>query len=144
MCNDAIARHCVLLCAYNIAIVKHKRYYSECIPHKKAINYNYSLIKRNAMDRKEIGIRIKKLREDRGFTKYRLAADAGVSPGYISDLENGKKCPTVEVLDNICFALGITLKDFFNEPNEQGDLAAAVSSLSLKQRQLLVAFLKSL
>ena len=96
------------------------------------------------MDRKEIGIRIKKLREDRGFTKYRLAADAGVSPGYISDLENGKKCPTVEVLDNICFALGITLKDFFNGPNEQGDLAAAVSSLSLKQRQLLVAFLKSL
>lgn len=96
------------------------------------------------MDRKEIGIRIKKLREDRGFTKYRLAADAGVSPGYISDLESGKKCPTVEVLDNICFALGITLKDFFNEQNEQGDLAAAVSSLSLKQRQLLVAFLKSL
>ena len=86
MCNDAIARHCVLLCAYNIAIVKYKRYYSECIPRKKAINYNYSLIKRNAMDRKEIGIRIKKLREDRGFTKYRLAADAGVSPGYISDL----------------------------------------------------------
>ena len=96
------------------------------------------------MDRKEIGIRIKKLREDRGFTKYRLAADAGVSPGYISDLENGKKCPPVEVLDNTCFALRITLKDFFNTPNEHVDLAAAVSSLSLKQRQVLVAFLERL
>ena len=96
------------------------------------------------MDRKEIGKRIKKLREERGLTKYKLAMDAGISPAYIPELEKGDKCPTVEVLDNICFALGITLKDFFNEPNEQEDLAAAVSSLSLKQRQLLIAFLKSL
>ena len=51
------------------------------------------------MDRKEIGIRIKKLREDRGFTKYRLAADAGVSPGYISDLEFISKGP---FRDRIC------------------------------------------
>lgn len=47
------------------------------------------------MDRKEIGKRIKKLREERGLTKYKLATDAGVSPGYISDLEKGEKCPTV-------------------------------------------------
>ena len=95
------------------------------------------------MDKKAIGKRIKKLRTAKDWTQNRLATESGVAPSYIPALENGLKCPTVETLDNICFALGITLADFFNEKREE-TLIDRVSSLTEKQKQLLNDFLNSL
>ena len=95
------------------------------------------------MDRKEVGRRIRELREQRGWAKGTLATRAGVAPGYIPVLENGEKCPTVETLDAICFAFGITLADFFTEKKEE-PLIDRVSSLTEKQKQLLNDFLNSL
>lgn len=67
------------------------------------------------IDRKEVGKRIRELREARECPKGTLATKAGISPSYIPMLENGEKCPTVETLDAICFAFGITLADFFTK-----------------------------
>ena len=67
------------------------------------------------MDRKEIGKKIERIRKERRMSQYQLAIDAGLSTSYIPDLEKGLKCPTVETLDNICYALKITLQDFFTE-----------------------------
>ena len=58
-------------------------------------------------------------------------------------LENGEKCPTVETLDAICFAFGITLADFFTEKREES-LVDRVSSLTENQKRLLNEFLNSL
>ena len=95
------------------------------------------------MDKKDIGKRIKELREQRGWHKGTLATRAGLAPSYIPVLENGEKCPTVETLDAICFAFGITLADFFTEKKEDS-LVDRVSSLTEKQKQLLNEFLNSL
>ena len=95
------------------------------------------------MDRKEIGKKIKALREEREWAKGTLATRAGIAPSYIPVLENGEKCPTVETLDAICFAFGITLADFFTEKREE-TLVDRVSSLTEKQKQLLNDFLNSL
>ena len=95
------------------------------------------------MDKKDIGKRIKELREQHGWHKGTLATRAGLAPSYIPVLENGEKCPTVETLDAICFAFGITLADFFTEKREE-TLADRVSSLTEKQKQLLNDFLNSL
>ena len=67
------------------------------------------------MDRKAIGEKIKILREEKRLTKNALATLAGLSPNYIAEIERGEKCPTVETLDYICFALGVTLRDFFSD-----------------------------
>ncbi len=96
------------------------------------------------MNRVEIGKRIKKLREARGISKCKLASEAGVSPSYIPDIESGKKCPTVEVLESICDVLGITIKDFFNVSSEYEEYTFKFSTLSTSQRQLLISFLNSL
>lgn len=93
------------------------------------------------MDTKQIGAKIKKLREKKGLTKNALANLAGVSPTYIYQLENGEKCPTVEYLDYICFGLDTTLSDFFNEKTESD---VTVNNLSNEQKALLDAFLKSI
>ena len=95
------------------------------------------------MDKKEIGKKIKALRETREWKQGKLATKAGISPSYIPDIENGKKCPSVEVLDAICFAFGISLADFFTEKKED-TLVDRVSSLTEKQKQLLNDFLNSL
>ena len=95
------------------------------------------------MDRKEIGKKIEKLRKERKMSQYQLAIDAGLSPSYIPDLEKGLKCPTVETLDSICYALHITLSEFFSEP-EAKQTANKLESLSEKQKKLLNDFLESL
>lgn len=95
------------------------------------------------MDRKEIGKKIKELREQRGWKQGKLATRAGISPSYIPDLENGKKCPSVEVLGAICFAFEITLADFFTEKKEE-TLIDRVSALTENQKRLLNEFLNSL
>lgn len=70
------------------------------------------------MDRKEVGKKIERIRKERKMSQYQLAIDSGLSPSYIPDIEKGLKCPTIETLDNICYALKITLRDFFTEPTD--------------------------
>lgn len=94
------------------------------------------------MDKNELGERIKTLRENKGIKQNALANKAGVSPTYIYQLERGEKSPTVEYLEFICDALGVTLEDFFsNSPKIKND---CVNDLSSTQLSLLNAFLNSL
>lgn len=96
------------------------------------------------MDRKEIGKKIEKIRKERRMSQYQLAMDAGLSTSYIPDIEKGLKCPTVETLDNICYALHITLKDFFTEQTDEVVSQDKLSALNESQKRLLNEFLNSL
>lgn len=95
------------------------------------------------MDRKAIGKKIEKLRKERGMSQLKLANEAGLSQSYIPDLEKGLKCPTVETLDNICYALRISLIEFLTEPKEKAS-QNRIESLSDQQKKLLNDFLDSL
>lgn len=96
------------------------------------------------METKQIGEKIKKLREEKGLTKNALANLAGVSPTYIYQLENGEKCPTVEYLGYICWGLGISLSEFFSESESENESKESeINSLTNEQKALLNAFLKS-
>ena len=66
----------------------------------------------------EYGKRLKKLREAKEFSIYRLSKDSDISQGHISDLENGKNQPTIETLKKLLTPMGITLSEFFNEDGE--------------------------
>ena len=94
------------------------------------------------MESKEIGEKIKFLREKAGYKQNQLAARAGISPTYIRDLEAGRKNPTVQILGLICNALGITLQQFFTETLDEKD--NKISQLTSEQQILLNEFLKSL
>ena len=96
------------------------------------------------MDRKEIGNRIRELREERNLKQNALANLAGVSPTYIYQLERGEKSPTIEYLDHICWGLGITIQDFFAKPAEEDLTADKLSALNPDQKLLLNRFLNSL
>lgn len=50
-------------------------------------------------------------REHRGLSQGELAAKAGISPSYLSQLESGKRDGTMEVLAAVAFSLNVTLDD---------------------------------
>jgi predicted transcriptional regulator len=50
-------------------------------------------------------------REFRGLSQAELAAQAGISASYLSQLESGKRDGTMEVLQGVAAALGIGLDD---------------------------------
>lgn len=63
----------------------------------------------------DVGERVKWFREKKGITVNKLANLAGISQSFLREIELGRKKPTVETLALVCEALGITLKDFFDD-----------------------------
>ncbi len=63
---------------------------------------------------KQIGERIRTLREMRGLTMEKLAYESGISKGGLSEIERGMKEPRISTLVKICETLEISMKDFFD------------------------------
>lgn len=88
--------------------------------------------------------RIRILREKAGYSQNELANRSGVSQSHLRRVELGQSRITVDHLQMICDALGISLRDFFDYTAEQDELSKAVSNLTTKQKQHLLEFLESL
>lgn len=66
-----------------------------------------------------IGRKIKELRTKLSLTQNELADRCDLTKGYISQIENDLTSPSINTLTDILTALGINLKDFFNDDEEQ-------------------------
>ena len=62
---------------------------------------------------KQLGMRVRYLREQKGMTLEDLAFEANVNKNYLSDLERGNRNPTVKILERIALALEISLEGLF-------------------------------
>lgn len=54
---------------------------------------------------------VKVWRDHRGLTQARLAAQAGVTQAYLSDIEAGKKSGSAKILKALAQALGVDVDD---------------------------------
>ena len=63
----------------------------------------------------KIGDAVKKARKDKKLTLTELSHIAGVTVSFISDIENGKKQPSLETLERLSKALSVPLYSFFGE-----------------------------
>jgi len=61
--------------------------------------------------RKLIGRNVRKLRLKKGLTQERLAEISGFNQQYLSDLENGRRNPTIVTVYEIASALSVTHLD---------------------------------
>ena len=61
----------------------------------------------------QLGMRIKFLRSERHWSQEDLALEANVNKNYICDLENGRRNPSLEILEKIAVAFGISLSELF-------------------------------
>jgi transcriptional regulator with XRE-family HTH domain len=76
-----------------------------------------------------IGIRIRKLRIEKGLTLDDLANASGVSRAMISRIERAEASPTASLLARVCAALGLSLSAFF------ADEGQGVSPLARRHEQ---------
>ena len=62
---------------------------------------------------KQLGARIRYLRQQKNMSIETLALEAGINRNYLGDLERGVRNPTVTVLNKIAMALDINLSTLF-------------------------------
>ena len=62
---------------------------------------------------KRLGKRIVELRRQQGLTAEKLAYENEISKGYLSDVENGKKLPSLSFLNMLSKALSVPVKELF-------------------------------
>ncbi|MEJ5927067.1 helix-turn-helix transcriptional regulator [Corynebacterium sp. H128] len=65
--------------------------------------------------REALGAALRAFRADRGITLRELAEMSSVSPGYLSELERGRKEVSSELLAAVCHALGASVSDILIE-----------------------------
>lgn len=68
-----------------------------------------------------IGENIKKCRKTKGLTQQILAEKATISRSYLADVERNRYNPSIDVLQLIATALGITAQQLFKEDIEKED-----------------------
>ena len=70
---------------------------------------------------KAVGQRIRNYRTQKGLSQEKLAELSGCHPTYIGQLERGEKNATLESIERIAAALGISLSKLFEKLGDQDD-----------------------
>ncbi len=65
--------------------------------------------------RRRLGLNLKKLREEQGFSQESFADHCGLHRTYISGIERGVRNPTVVILDRIAKALKVPAGQLLEE-----------------------------
>ena len=96
----------------------------------------------------DVGNRLKGLREAKGLSVNKLSNIAGLSQSFVREIELNNKQPTVESLEYLCDALGITIKDFFDDgiigTILEDKIFKEIYKLSKSQQVALMDFIKTL
>ena len=61
----------------------------------------------------QLGKRIRFLREGKGWSQLTLALESDINRNYVSDLERGRRNPSIEILQQIAEALSVDLTTLF-------------------------------
>lgn len=97
------------------------------------------------MNRRELGERVRELRERRGFTQERLAEGSGLSPDTVGRLERGDFSPTFDTMCKLAEGLSVPRSVLMVEDyDEEDDLAILIRRLPQPFRAIAVAMLGAL
>lgn len=63
----------------------------------------------------KFGKTVARLRKEQGFSQEKFALEAGVSTRYMTDVENGKRHVSIDIIEKIAKQLGMTISQLFAE-----------------------------
>ncbi len=63
-----------------------------------------------------VGRNIRRLREESGKTQISLCGSIGMSRAFWNEVEKGNQDPSTSTLARIAKALGVTIRDLYDEP----------------------------
>lgn len=83
-----------------------------------------------------LGPRLRELRKARSMTLQTLADKAGLSVGFLSQLERDQASPSVRALNSLAAALEVSIHWFFPDPEDERDPDADIIVRSGRRRAL--------
>ena len=87
--------------------------------------------------------KIEELRAERNWSKNYLAMESGLTQSTLNNLYSRKTEPKISTLRAICNAFGITLSEFFKEPDREDELIRRVKSLTPDNKTALLHLLRN-
>lgn len=93
--------------------------------------------------------RLRELQKEYGWSDYRIAKEAGLSQGTVSNCYKRNTIPNIYTLEAICNGFGITLAQFFAENDlveltpELKELFTNWSKLTEEKKNILMQIIKS-
>ena len=93
------------------------------------------------MNYQDLGMRVKVLRRQMGFTQEELAKAAGISASFLGHIERGSRVASLETLVALCNTLRIAPEYFLQASLEEYEPAPA-SDLEGEDRDKLGSFLR--
>lgn len=63
----------------------------------------------------KFGKRVRELRNKKGVSQEALAFKAGIDRTYMTSVENGRRNISIQNIEKIVRALGVSMADFFSE-----------------------------
>ena len=111
--------------------------------------YNQHLYMREHIMSEEYGEQIKSYRINLGLTQNQVAAELDVTPGYISNVENGRTAMSLRMLIYYAKLMGVTLDTLVGnlEPDYKTNaldnaLLSAISNLNNDEKEKLLKTIK--
>lgn len=92
----------------------------------------------------DVGKRITELKNMKNLTTNKLANKAGISQSYLRNVELGLVNPTVEKLEYICEVLGVSLKEFFTEDDNDKSIEKILKTYDKEQIDQILNFINLL
>lgn len=93
--------------------------------------------------------RIRQLKDERGWSNYKLAKEANISEGSLNNMFRLNNLPTIPTLEAICLGFGISLSQFFAEggtpivlSEDQREMLTIWNTLNKEQKIALIDLLK--
>ena len=68
--------------------------------------------------RKQVGLNLKRIRQETGLSQEKLALECGLDRTYVSGIERGIRNPSVVSLDKIARALNVTVACLLEDINK--------------------------
>lgn len=103
----------------------------------------------SSVDHRQIGYRIKEVREQNNFSQAELAEKTELSVSYISHIENAKRKASLESIIRIVNALGITIDELLagvqmhNPTAYQTDIDILMEECSENEKRFIFELIKA-
>lgn len=93
--------------------------------------------------------RIEELRNERGWSIYKLAEESGLTQSTIANMFSRKTMPSISTLTQLCEAFNISLSQFFNSDSnvfsdEEFSIISKYKKLNSKEKQIINTLLDSI
>lgn len=97
-----------------------------------------------------LGQRIHQLRTERKLSQEQLALRSNITPTYLGLIERNIKNPTVKVVEQLCYAMNISLAEFFqttqSEDNDDYSLQflSQINNCNDEEKKIILRLIKDI